>query len=84
MTRREFEEWVEFYRLNPFDDLHRYHRPAALIASRVGNAKVQAMLDFLNPERGGELNDTDLAVMKAFGFERKGGADAVADEGEGD
>lgn len=33
ITPDEFASWVEFYRLWPFDDVHRYHRPAALVAS---------------------------------------------------
>lgn len=33
MTRREFRCWWEFYQRWPFDDLHRFHRPAATIAA---------------------------------------------------
>lgn len=36
MTRREFESWKRFYALRPFDDTHRYHRPAAVIAHSMG------------------------------------------------
>lgn len=40
MTRKEFNEWIEFYNREPFDDRERYHRPAALIAHFAGGANV--------------------------------------------
>lgn len=67
----EFEAWMEFYRLYPFDDYHRFHRPAALIASRFGNGDIVPYLDFLQPDRSG-LTDADMATMRALGFTRKG------------
>jgi len=48
MPADEFQRWREFYTLFPFDDLHRYHRPAALIASRRA-PDVQESLDWLQP-----------------------------------
>lgn len=72
MSEVEFQQWVEYYRLYPFDDLHRYHRPAALIASG-GDGGVQKRLDWLFPDRSTEgLTDADIATMKAFGYTRKG------------
>jgi hypothetical protein len=49
MPRREFVEWMEFYRLYPFDDLYRYHRPAALVASSFGGGEIQQRIDWLHP-----------------------------------
>ncbi|NGR09401.1 hypothetical protein G5B41_17815 [bacterium SGD-2] len=52
MTRKEFESWKEFYALRPFDDLHRYHRPAAVVAhSMGGGGDVGKTIDMLVNER---------------------------------
>lgn len=74
MSYPEFEKWIEFYRLYPFDDLHRFHRPAALIAATMSDGEVQKRLDWLQPDRGSEgLSDADMATLRTFGFNRKGG-----------
>lgn len=74
MTQAEFSRWVEFYKLFPFDDLHRFHRPAALVASRHGQ-DVQAMLDWLAPDPlTVGMADADLRTMRAMGFTRPQGA----------
>ena len=44
LTDEELTYWREFYRLYPFDDLHRYHRPAALVFS--GHAGKEAPTAF--------------------------------------
>lgn len=52
MTHKEFESWKEFYALRPFDDLHRYHRPAAVVAhSFGGGGDVGKTIDMLVNER---------------------------------
>lgn len=33
LTEDELDYWREFHRLFPFDDLHRFYRPAALVFS---------------------------------------------------
>jgi hypothetical protein len=77
MTQPEFLAWREFHRLYPFDDLHRYHRPAALVAStRPGLKDAQASYDknieFLQPDpRNHDMTDADIATMRAFGFKGK-------------
>ncbi|GAB2913690.1 phage tail assembly protein T [Paralcaligenes ginsengisoli] len=68
MTQAEFLRWQEFYLQEPFDDLHRFHRPAALIATRLAGGSISDMLDFLQPsESDSEFSDADLATFKAFG-----------------
>lgn len=70
MGRGEFETWIDFFVAHPFDDRHRYHRPAALIASgqRTG-VDVQDMLDWLAPTPIPEgMSDADMRTMKAFGI----------------
>lgn len=49
MTAREWRAWVEYYRMHPWDDLHRYHRGPAVLASIVAGAlgRRVPMEDFL-------------------------------------
>jgi hypothetical protein len=71
MTRSEFLSWVEFYKLFPFDDLHRYHRPAALIAASMGG-KYEDRIEFLSPEPNqSRFSRADLNTMKALGIKPK-------------
>jgi len=65
----EFESWKAFFRLHPFDDRSRYHRPAALIASTAG-VDLMAALDWLDRKEAPEAkySDVDLSMMKAFGI----------------
>jgi hypothetical protein len=73
MPRPEFLWWVEFYKLYPFDDFHRHHRPAALVAQLAGGGEMQQKLDWLQPDpRNADLSDADLATLRAFGFTSKG------------
>lgn len=73
MTQPEVESWREFYRMFPFDDLHRYHRPAALVAGAFGGGDIRQRLEWLQPDpRNNGLMDSDLQTMRAFGFSAKG------------
>ena len=65
----EYLSWIEFYKLYPFDDYHRFYRPAALIASSFGG-EVQPKLDWLQPEPAptGQYSSADLATFKALGM----------------
>lgn len=51
LTPGELEGWRAYARLFPFDDLHRYHRPAALIAQHASTkgGDLKKLLDFLQP-----------------------------------
>lgn len=71
MTRREFADWQAFYRAWPFDDYHRHHRPAALIARSQGGGKIDDLLDWLQPPAWqDELSDADISTLKALGISR--------------
>jgi len=78
MTPAELSTWREFYVLFPFDDLHRYHRPAALVAGTMGQSdtqrRVDAALRWLAPtpqqiptEASANFSEADLRTMAAFG-----------------
>lgn len=77
MTQAEFVYWHAFFHLFPFDDLHRIHRPAALIASMAGGNKTQELLDWLQPDtqtQGLKGNEQEmLRYFRAQGSKRKGG-----------
>lgn len=69
MSQKEFNQWCEFYRSNPFDDMHRFHRPAALVAGSLGGGDIQMRLDWLMPPvSDNEYSQADMSVFKAFGF----------------
>lgn len=69
MTQDEFLAWAAFYREQPFDDLHRFHRPAALVAASM-SGDLRAKLEFLAPEPVPEgLQASDLATLRAFGIQ---------------
>lgn len=74
MTQPEFIAWVEYFRLYPFDDLHRFHRPAALVAQSLGGGEIHTRLDWLHPDpRNAQLGDADLTTLRALGFKSRGG-----------
>lgn len=69
MSPAELDIWRDYYRLYPFDDHHRYHRPAAVMASSMGG-DYQKNLDFLSPPAfGDEFSDADITTMRAFGID---------------
>lgn len=69
MSEREFREWIEFYQAYPFDDFHRYHRPAALISTSFGGGNLQERLDWLAPPANwADLDTADINTLKAFGL----------------
>lgn len=70
MSMAEFDAWVRFYRAHPFDDLHRYHRPAALVSVSLAGGDVAERLQWLAPEPVPEgLTPVDLSVIRALGLQ---------------
>lgn len=68
MTSMEFNSWIEFYKLFPFDDYHRYYRPAALISCSMAAGEIKGKLDWLQPEPVNEdYSQADMNTFKAFG-----------------
>jgi hypothetical protein len=69
MSLREFNSWVQFYRLFPFDDAHRYFRPAALLAKANGSkASIKELMEFLQPDPVdiGDLKPDQQAMAKSL------------------
>jgi hypothetical protein len=68
MTEAEFRSWVEFYKMAPFDDLHRHHRPAALIARSFSGGDITDLLEWLQPRaESKDWNQADINTFKALG-----------------
>lgn len=68
---------MEFYKVFPFDDLHRFHRPASVVAASNG-VKYDKALKFLQPEPPGPpvpppegYTEVDVSMANAFGFKLK-------------
>lgn len=74
ITPAAFQRWVAFYTLFPFDDFHRFHRPAALVATSFAGGEIGPRLDWLQPDSStAELSETDIGLMKLFGVTKKAG-----------
>lgn len=74
MSQAEYLSWVDFYRSYPFDDFHRYHRPAALVAHSMSGGDMEQKLNWLQPPAENDgLMEADIVTMKAFGFRKKSG-----------
>jgi len=71
MSKTEFDEWANFYQSFPFDDKHRYHRPAALIAKVSSTAKIDDLIAWLQPSYAANqdnFDEADMRTLAAFGF----------------
>lgn len=69
MTRLEFEEWTQYYKLFPFDDYHRFHRPAALVANSMGGGSMRDKLEWLQPDPAyAGMSEADARTLAAFGL----------------
>lgn len=69
MTEEEFQDWLDFFAMYPFDDLHRIHRPAALVSvSMAGGGEAFAdRLEILQPDpKLAGLSEVDRSLIKAF------------------
>lgn len=70
MSQAEFERWQLFYTEQPFDDLHRYHRPAALLAKASGGREQfsEYVKMLVNDSSKPEASDADMNTFAAFGM----------------
>ncbi len=67
MTAGEFLDWCEFFAMYPFDDFHRYHRPAALTSIGLSGGDVSDRLEWLQPDpQMAGLSEVDRSLIKAF------------------
>jgi len=76
MTQPEFEAWAEFYRRWPFDDRHRYYRPAVLVAGALGGGPdvAENRLEWLQPSDDGSFGTSaDRDLFRAAGVRSRKG-----------
>lgn len=67
MSEIEFQTWIEFYKDFPFDDVHRYYKPAAMVAA-VHNRNFEDNMDFLQPVQIPDgMTTADYSVLKTLG-----------------
>jgi len=78
MSERELRSWQRFYEESPFDDMHRYHRPAALLAQVQVGGDFAARLDWLadgidlrqaqDASMAGQFSEAELRTFAALGM----------------
>jgi len=83
MSQRELRSWQKFYEESPFDDLHRYHRPAALLAQVQVSGDFSERLDWLvdgidlrlaqEASMAGRFSEAELRTFAALGMNIQGG-----------
>ncbi len=67
MTQQEFTDWCDFFALYPFDDFHRFHRPAALVSIGMSGGDMAERLEWLQPDpQTAGLSEVDRSILKAF------------------
>lgn len=71
MTLPEFADWIEFYKAQPFDDLHRFHRPHAMLAKVMGGGEVDSYIDWLQPPPDDGQTSADRDLFKAAGVTKR-------------
>lgn len=72
MPQSELQSWVNFYRLYPFDDMHRFYRPAAIIAHASG-IKLESAIEWMQPDTDfSGFSESDKNTFKALGITPKG------------
>ena len=68
MVPKEIASWIEFYKLFPFDDYHRFYRPAALVAGSMSGTDLDDLLAWLERRFAAPMADSDLSTLAAFGL----------------
>lgn len=70
MSADEYQSWIQFFCLYPFDDFHRFHRPAALVSASMsgGGDAFSDRLNILQPDPAeADMSDVDKSIMQAVG-----------------
>jgi len=65
LTPDELASWRQFYIRWPFDDFHRYYRPAALVSASM-SGEIEPALDWLQPPDV-EHSTADRDLFRAAG-----------------
>lgn len=78
MTSSEYRGWIDYFDRHPFDDLHRYHRPALADTLIRGGVEFDAALQWAGgttPEAPREMTpeEADAITMRTLGVSRPKG-----------
>lgn len=77
MSRGEFCDWYDRYVAEPFDDAHRFHRPAAWLAFQFNGVQPRESMKWLTDGTmpaapdvtvAGQWSDADRATLATLGF----------------
>lgn len=72
MMKPEVLAWVEFYKQNPFDDYHRFYRPAAFVANAFSGRDINESLAWFEKRpiaaEAVGYSAADARTMEAFGM----------------
>ncbi len=68
MTVPEFLAWIEFFKQNPFDDYHRFYRPAAMVAHSMSGADLDDLLGWLERRPAPNISAVEQNMLKALGM----------------
>lgn len=66
MSLAEFHRWQQFYEMQPFDDVHRFYRPAALSAHVAGGGDFGELMDTLLNRQKPQESEQDMAAVNTF------------------
>ena len=76
MPHAELQSWREFFVLYPFDDFHRFHRPAALMSASMGSGDLNELtvsrLKWLAPEQSKHPNEAGWSEAELNSFRASG------------
>lgn len=75
MVPSEFDGWIDYFDRHPFDDLHRYHRPALADTLIRGGLPFDKVLDWMKdgePMAPREMTpeEADAQTLRTFGLSR--------------
>ena len=78
MSLREYEGWIDYFNRHPFDDLHRYHRPALGDTLIRGGVAFDRVIEWMRDDMTTKANeptaeDADANTLRALGLSRPKG-----------
>jgi hypothetical protein len=76
MTPAELESWRVFYQHFPFDDFHRFHRPAALVSASMASGDINDVIaqrvKWLAPQQSKHPNESGWSEAELNSFKAHG------------
>jgi len=75
MSTRELNGWIDYFNRHPFDDLHRYHRPALADTLIRGGVAFDGVIDWMQGDTTEKASEStaDENTLRALGLSRPKG-----------